>query len=297
MFKDYFKRNSRFTSSPAGQINAEIKSLFKIDEEEQILLVIDDGFFLRRKRIVVLTNKGLYWNSPQALLRRLNNETMSVTHGKGFVSNKLLAKCSVYAGDSGQESVVSLISNSARLHLPFRNCKNVDALRIIFYDYLSNYSGGYRPEDDTNAVIYKKELKEYKKANIRILDRLAQYVSLSLWGLLLLNDILEARLFDFSMFLNLFAASLLIRLSQLSSRGRPSYLTNLVLLTASAYLVFAQPAFSINYSILLAVLIVFSLLFTVFDFDKILAVLVQAASLIALLYVFRFLFGLPVIGR
>lgn len=296
MFKDYFKRNSRFTSNPEGQINDEIKALFKIAEDEQILLVIDDSFFLQRKRIVVLTNKGLYWNNTQSLLRRLTDETMSVTHSKGFVSNKVLSKCSVYAGDTGQESVVSLISNIARLHLPFRNCKNVDALRIIFYDYLSNYSGGYQPEDDTNAVIYRKELAEYKKANIRVLDRVANYVSLSLWGLLLLNDILEARIFDISVFLSLFAASLLIRFYQLSSRGRPSYLTNLVLLTTSTYLVFAQPVFSINYAILLSVLIVFSLLFTVIDFDKILAILVQAAAFIAFLYVLRFLFGLPVIG-
>ncbi|ULQ59625.1 hypothetical protein K7I13_14365 [Brucepastera parasyntrophica] len=149
--------SSRFIVNPDEKTEQSIKEMFGISGDENIQLIIDDSSSFRKlQTVVVLTNNGIYWNSKEDYFKTISGNTESVIRGKGFASVKQLCTSSVFVNTARNGSIVYIIGNSSQLLIPFRNFFQEAPLKITFFDYLANYSGGYKPEDSKNESVYKK---------------------------------------------------------------------------------------------------------------------------------------------
>ncbi|MDE5581072.1 MAG: hypothetical protein K2I95_06590 [Treponemataceae bacterium] len=107
-------------------------------------MLIDDSLFGNRAKNVILTDRRILWQEK----RRAPYRSVSLSALKG---------ASVFAGQRGSASVITILNGSECVSLIFKNVRECEPLRIIFHDYLSRYCEGYNPLDEENARRYEKE--------------------------------------------------------------------------------------------------------------------------------------------
>ncbi len=108
-------------------------------------MLTDDSLFGNRAKNVILTDRRILWQEK----RRAPYCSVSLSALKG---------ASVFAGQRGSASVITILNGDARVSLVFKNVRDCEPLRIIFHDYLSRFCEGYNPLDEENARRYETEV-------------------------------------------------------------------------------------------------------------------------------------------
>ena len=107
-------------------------------------MLTDDSLFGNRAKNVILTDRRILWQEK----RRAPYCSVLLSALKG---------ASVFAGQRGSASVITILNGSECVSLVFKNVRECEPLRVVFHDYLSRYCEGYNPIDEENARSYEKE--------------------------------------------------------------------------------------------------------------------------------------------
>lgn len=139
-----FRQNSWFCTNLCEEDLLRLRQSAGLLEDETVCLLIDDSLFGNRAKNVILTDRRILWQEK----RRAPYCSVSLSALKG---------ASVFAGQRGSASVITILNGGAHVSLVFKNVRECEPLQIIFHDYFSCYCEGYNPLDEENARRYEKE--------------------------------------------------------------------------------------------------------------------------------------------
>ncbi|MBD5436290.1 MAG: hypothetical protein HDR36_07265 [Treponema sp.] len=138
------QQKARFCTNLCEEDLLRLRQSAGLLEDETVCLLIDDSLFGNRTKNVMLTDRRILWQEK----RRAPYCSVLLSALKG---------ASVFAGQRGSASVITILNGGARVSLVFKNVRECEPLRIIFHDYLSHHCEGYNPLDEENARRYEKE--------------------------------------------------------------------------------------------------------------------------------------------
>lgn len=139
-----FQHKSRFCTNLCEEDLLHLRRAAGLLEDEAVCLLIDDSLFGNRAKNVILTDRRILWQEK----RRAAYRSVLLSALKG---------ASVFAGQRGSASVITILNGGERVSLVFKNVRECEPLRVVFHDYLSRHCEGYNPLDEENARRYEKE--------------------------------------------------------------------------------------------------------------------------------------------
>ena len=139
-----FQQKSRFCTNLCEEDLLRLRQSAGLLEDETVCLLIDDSLFGNRTKNLILTDRRILWQEK----RRAPYCSVLLSALKG---------ASVFAGQRGSASVITILNGGERVSLVFKNVRECEPLRIVFHDYLSRHCEGYNPLDEENARRYEKE--------------------------------------------------------------------------------------------------------------------------------------------
>lgn len=139
-----FQHKSRFCTNLCEEDLLCLRRAAGLLEDEAVCLLIDDSFSGNRAKNVILTDRRILWQEK----RRAAYRSVLLSALKG---------ASVFAGQRGSASVITILNGGERVSLVFKNVRECEPLRVVFHDYLSRHCEGYNPLDEENARRYEKE--------------------------------------------------------------------------------------------------------------------------------------------
>lgn len=140
-----FQQKSRFCTNLCEEDLLHLRRAAGLLEDEAVCLLIDDSLFGNRAKNVILTDRRILWQEK----RRAAYRSVLLSALKG---------ASVFAGQRGSASVITILNGGERVSLVFKNVRECEPLRVVFHDYLSRHCEGYNPLDEENARRYEKEV-------------------------------------------------------------------------------------------------------------------------------------------
>ncbi|MBD5439898.1 MAG: hypothetical protein HDR33_02560 [Treponema sp.] len=140
-----FQQKSRFCTNLCEEDVLRLRQSAGLLEDETVCLLIDDSLFGNRAKNVILTDRRILWQEK----RRAPYCSVLLSALKG---------ASVFAGQRGSASVITILNGGVCVSLVFKNVRECEPLRIIFHDYLSRHCEGYNPLDEENARRYETEV-------------------------------------------------------------------------------------------------------------------------------------------
>ena len=139
-----FQQKARFCTNLCEEDVLRLRQSAGLLEDETVCLLIDDSLFGNRAKNVILTDRRILWQEK----RRAPYCSVLLSALKG---------ASVFAGQRGSASVITILNGGVRVSLVFKNVREREPLRVVFHDYLSHHCEGYNPLDEENARRYEKE--------------------------------------------------------------------------------------------------------------------------------------------
>lgn len=139
-----FQQKARFCTNLCEEDVLRLRQSAGLLEDEAVCLLIDDSLFGNRAKNIILTDRRILWQEK----RRAPYCSVLLSALKG---------ASVFAGQRGSASVVTILNGGARVSLVFKNVRECEPLQIVFHDYLSRHCEGYNPLDEENVRRYEKE--------------------------------------------------------------------------------------------------------------------------------------------
>lgn len=139
-----FHHKSRFCTNLCEEDLLHLRRAAGLLEDEAVCLLIDDSLFGNRAKNVILTDRRILWQEK----RRAAYRSVLLSALKG---------ASVFAGQRGSASVITILNGGERVSLVFKNVRECEPLRVVFHDYLSRHCEGYNPLDEENARRYETE--------------------------------------------------------------------------------------------------------------------------------------------
>ena len=139
-----FQQKARFCTNLCEEDVLRLRQSAGLLEDETVCLLIDDSMFGNRTKNVMLTDRRILWQEK----RRAPYCSVSLSALKG---------ASVFAGQRGSASVITILNGGAHVSLVFKNVRECEPLRIVFHDYLSRHCEVYNPLDEENVRRYEKE--------------------------------------------------------------------------------------------------------------------------------------------
>jgi hypothetical protein len=288
----------RFITNIDEEISSYIKDTCKIPMEEKILLVLDDSFFKNLSEIVVFTDKKIYWTIKNASLKIKQNNTEIKTQGHGLVGNQLLRNVSIFSKREKDIKFIFILDETVQLIIPFAHFQTENSLTLSFYDYISNYCGGYKPNNTKNEIIYKKISKTNKIIKINIFARLFNFFSYVAALYLIANVILLH--YKYSNIANgkIVCVLIILKLLSIIFGYKKSMYSNLMLFILTYNLLsfpITNHYFDGNIIFLFYAGVI--ILFSTFDFDKIFRYLAFVLAIISIAYMFAKYFNLEELMR
>ena len=277
---------TRFIVNPDQTLIDLVKKDCKLLDDERILLLIDDSFFKNKTKYIVLTNKRILWKRkyrPQLLQEKDDNSEKLLIETD--IESTKLKKVSVYVKRFGKKTILTLLDENITFNFCFNHINNTDILRIIFLDYISNYSLGYSPVNKANDQKYKQVLKVLTKKNQKVLPVLINFISLGLAAFLLIQKIFILKIIHEPYTNVLVIVVLLCKLLSNFSSGLKSKLSNtIVLLIFSLLYGLSLTKTEIDQILVLSFFIATSILFLLIDFDKLIKIIISLCTIVVTLY-------------
>ncbi|MDR2177273.1 MAG: hypothetical protein LBP20_04425, partial [Treponema sp.] len=144
-FLKMLRRGRYIVNLDAGE-TARVKKIFSIGEDETIQIVLDESPFKNLKRCVVFTDKKVYWNISRAQGEMRGGETVITTRGPGFVTVENLKTVSVFVRNTSGGTAIHITGADKWIRLTLKWFENDEALKILFYYYLSRFVSNYNPD-------------------------------------------------------------------------------------------------------------------------------------------------------
>ena len=140
-----FQQKARFCTNLCEEDVLRLRQSAGLLEDETVCLLIDNSLFGNRAKNVILTDRRILWQEK----RRAPYCSVSLSALKG---------ASVFAGQRGSVSVITILNGGVCVSLVFKNVRECEPLRVVFHDYLSRHCEGYNPLDEENARRYETEV-------------------------------------------------------------------------------------------------------------------------------------------
>ncbi|MDE6068906.1 MAG: hypothetical protein K2F89_08170, partial [Treponemataceae bacterium] len=140
-----FQQKARFCTNLCEEDLLRLRQSAGLLEDETVCLLIDDSLFGNRAKNVILTDRRILWQEK----RRAPYCSVLLSALKG---------ASVFAGQRGSASVITILNGGERVSLVLKNVRECEPLRVVFHDYLSRYCEGYNPLDEETARRYETEV-------------------------------------------------------------------------------------------------------------------------------------------
>jgi hypothetical protein len=278
-------QKTRFSVNINNEDGRYIKETLKIPDDENIIIILDDSNFNDLSRLVVFTDKNIYWNLKNTSMRAKSDSTVYSINGTGFINNKLLNNVSIFSKIERGVKIVYIISDTIQLIIPFNNFEMVDSLKLVFYNYITNYCGGYDPTIAKNEILFKKISKTAGSIKTNIISTILNGISYIIAVLLLFNIIIQ--FYNINIVTNekiicIFMVSKLLSILFGDKKSMYSFLLTFILTTDIIMLpeIFYYVKGSIVYLIYAGII----LLLNIFDFDKIFKYLTFILTLISAAY-------------
>jgi hypothetical protein len=290
-----FLRRGRYVVSLDADEKARVKKIFSIGEGEVIQVVLDDSHFKNLKQCVVLTDEKIYWNVSRAQSDLYGSETVVTAKGPGFFAAENLKTASVFVRSTSSGTVIHIIDAGKWIRLTLKWFENDEALRILFYYYLSKFSSNYNPRHDANEKQYKQYLKEHKGKIVSVIPLVYDIFNHAVIGALLLNLVISrftgGQGFAGTEKIIFFSAA--VKLAGILFRYRKSaYMNSLLIAVISGFYILPDLFPRIDGLFVTCGYAVLSTLFSVFDFDRIFKYLVFALAIVSAAALFLQLFYL-----
>jgi hypothetical protein len=275
-------KRSRFLVNLNAELTAKIKSIFQIEEEETVLLVLDDSLFKNLKEVIVFTNERIYWNKKNASLKTLHGKEESVITGSSSISVKELKTASCFINKNISNNIVYIMGETVQLAIPLRHFALDESLQIVFYDYLSNYSGGYAPNKAKNEAVYSKYLKGHRKNKLFTIFDICSYAVIGIF--LILYGIRQSNTSNIKIFeLVIFISSIFKLLSIIFGNRKSVYLTLLLISIASIVFIIPPSVFPAHKIYLYLIYAGCMILAGIFNFDKIYGLIIGIIAVVTLI--------------
>lgn len=203
---------------------------------------------------------------------------------------------SIYVKKLKRQTIVTLIDENTTFNIAFTNIDNVDVLRIVFLDYLSNYSGGYTPNSQINDQKYQKIVHVLTKKDRNIFPELLDIIATTVISVITVCEfnLSENKIETIAVLVPFF---LLPKLCSSFASGKKSRFSNilLVLLFCLFYIAMSgvlgnqyyQPDNELTMFIAFTIV---SIIFLLVNFDKLLKVVISAVTVIVALGLSWYLF-------
>jgi hypothetical protein len=245
-------------------------------------MVLDDSPFKNLKQGIVLTDKKIYWNVSRAYSELQGGGTAITAKGPGSVMAEDLKTVSVFVQNTSSGMVIHMIESDKWIRLTLKWFENDEALKILFYYYLSKFAGNYSPNHEANEERYTRYLKEHKGKSVSVIPLVYDIFNHALIGALILNVIISRFTGGqgFAENERIIFFSVAVKLLGILFRYRKSALMNsLLIIIISGF--FILPGVFPRVNALFAVLsyAASSTLFSIFDFDRIFKYLVFALAI------------------
>jgi hypothetical protein len=245
-------------------------------------MVLDDSPFKNLKQGIVLTDKKIYWNVSRAYSEPGDGESAVTAKGPGSVRTEDLKTVSVFVQNTSSGMVIHMIEPGKWIRLTLKWFENDEALKILFYYYLSKFAGNYNPNHGANEERYTGYLKEHKGKSVSVIPLVYDVFNHALIGALLLNLIVprftggrgfaeNGRIIFFSVTVKLLGILFHYRKSAL--------MNSLLIVIGSAFFILPGVFPRVNAVFLALGYAAASTLFSIFDFDRIFKYLIFALAI------------------
>ncbi|MDR2136214.1 MAG: hypothetical protein LBO76_06320 [Treponema sp.] len=277
-------RRGRYVLTLDGDETARVKKAFSIDEGETIQIVLDDSPFKNLTQCVVFTDKTIYWNTGKAQGEQRSGETVITTRGPGSVTAENLKTASVFVRNTSGGAAIHIIGADKQIRLTLKWFENDEALKLLFYYYLSRFVSDYSPDYPANEEQYKRHLKEYRGKSVSVIPLVYDIFNHAVIGTLLLNLLMPrfAGGRSFAAPERIIFFSVAVKLLGIVFRYRKSaYMNSLLIIAVSCFTIAPDMLPRIDRSLLTLVYAALSTLFSAFDFDRVFKYLVFALAVAA----------------
>ena len=192
---------------------------------------------------------------------------------------------SIFSRTEKNVKMIYIISESVQFVLPFVNFKIENSLNSAFYDYISNYCGGYKPNNEKNETIFNKILKYRNVLEVNIFTKIFNIIGYIFTLGLIVNVILKYYNYNFIKNEKIICIIILIKLLAMFFGSKKS-MYSFFLLFILTYIILKIPEyyFYAHYSIVYLIYAGLILLLNAFDFDKIFRYLSLILTLISLVF-------------
>ncbi|MDR0731162.1 MAG: hypothetical protein LBF63_05790 [Treponema sp.] len=291
---EMLRRGRYVVKLDAGE-KAGLEKIFSIDKDETIQVVLDDSPFKNLKQCVILTDKRICWNIGKAQGERRSGETVITTKGIGFVTVENLKTASVFVRDTDSGTVIHIIDGGRWIRITLKWFEGSEALRILFFYYLSRFTPDYNPNRGANEEQYRRYVREHKGKSISVIPLVYDIFNYALAGVLLLNVAIP-RFTGWQAFAaveRIVFFSVIVKLAGIVCRYRKSaYMNSLLIVAVSCFMMLPDLFPRVDRMPVTLVYAALSALFSAFDFDRIFKYLVFALAVAAAVALFLQLFYL-----
>jgi hypothetical protein len=300
---DFLKKTNlfhkeRFIANIDDEISSYVKHTCKISMEEKILLVLDDSYLKNLSQIVVFTDKKIYWTIKNVSLKIKQDNTEIKTTGSSLISNQMLKNASIFSKREKDIKFIFILHESMQLIIPFVHFQTENALTLSFYDYISNYCGGYKPDNAKNEIIYKKISKTREIVKINITAKLFYALSYITALYLLANVILQYYKYSNIEHGKIVCVLIILKMLSIILGYRKSMYSNLLLFILTYNLLsFPVVNYSFDGNVIYIIYAGVIILFATFDFDKIFKYFAFILSIVSIGYMFAKFFNVSEIIR
>ena len=268
-----FLTNERFLVNIDFETVNKIFPTLDLLEDEKALLLIDDSLFINRKQVYLLTNKRIIWNIKTSDIVTSSPSIKKIETGPNHIMVKELDRCSIFINKYGPFNILTIIDKSTTINLTFKNLTNIDTLKIIFIDYLSNYGINFLFSDKQNLTIYKKVEKNLRKLYQNYIGIIFNISAIIIFSLIIIQ-----KYFPFSDYIKnnnnlIIISALLIKLISIFQSNKKSFYSNLTLFIVFTIIFYTEYIIKFQETNINEILfIIYSVLFSIIDFDKFLKI-------------------------
>ena len=281
----------KFLTNERFLVNIDLETVYKIFpnldffEDEKALLLIDDSLFINRKQVYLLTNKRIIWNIKTSDIVTTSPSIKKIETGPNHIIVKELNKCSIFINKYGPFNILTILDKNTIINLTFKNLTNIDTLKIIFIDYLSNYGINFSFSDKQNLTIYKKVEKDLRKLYQNYIGLIFNISTIIIFSLIIIQ-----RYFPFSDYIKnnnniIIICALLVKLISIFQSNKKSFYSNLTVFILFTLIFYTNYTISFQETNINEIIfIIYSFIFSIFDFDKFLKITTIALSIAFTVY-------------
>jgi hypothetical protein len=288
-------QKERFIANVDAETADYLKSLCKIPKEEQILSVLDDSHFNNLKQVVVFTEKKIYWRVKNASMKEKHDNEECRIDDTGFVITQALSRSSIFVKTSKNIITIFIVGEDMQLIIPLRRFESEGAVMSAFYVYISNYCGGYKPDNLKNRQIFKKM---YKPAKPNIFARLFNSISCLIALLLIVNVFIRYNLNNSITNEKIVCVLIISKIISMVFGYKKSMYSNLLLFISTYYILeISESNNYVNYNIVYIIYAVATILFGMFNFDKIFKYTAFIMAIISIAYMTIKYFNIELLSK